>query len=128
MQVGGFHGGVVEEVGDELIGPDHEPAGSVAGGAPPFDAFGFPDDRFRPGVRGTHESGRVGDARDDPVPKGVVERIAQGGPDPVPGWLTGGLHPGNTLAYGRVRIVAQSGDLVVAFLDLADQGLDVVRA
>jgi hypothetical protein len=44
--------GVVEEVGDELIGPDHEPAGQVAGGAPSFEAFGFPDDRWLRGKLG----------------------------------------------------------------------------
>src|SRR5262249_37573996 len=71
VQVGGVVGGVVEELRDLLVGPDHDRSGHFAGGFPPLHAFGLPHDRQGPVAGGLDQGGGVG-AEEDLLGEGVV--------------------------------------------------------
>lgn len=54
--------GVVQELDEKVVGPDHDRAGGLTGGLPSGDAFRFPHDRFGASVGGLDEGGGVRDA------------------------------------------------------------------
>jgi hypothetical protein len=124
MQVGGVVGGVVEELGDEVVGPDHDRAGDLPGGLPPGDAFGFPHDRQGPVAGGAHEGGRVR-ADDDAVGDRVVEGLTQAGADALAGGLTCGSGPFDGVAHVGVVAVASLKDGGVAGFDGGEHVADV---
>jgi len=117
-------GGVVEERRDQMVGPDHDRAGRLAGGLPGGDAFGFPHDRQRPVAFDLDEGGRVG-AGDDPVGDGVVKGLAQGAPDELLGGSAGGALPFDGGPHVRVGAGLGLADLGVAGLDGGEHGPDV---
>jgi hypothetical protein len=128
VQVGGVFGGVVQELGDEVGGPDHDRVGYFAGGLPPFDPFRFPHHRFGSGVGGFDQCGGVRYAADDAFYEGTVESIAQRGSDPRDRGGSGGLDAAQALASVGVGAGFGGAYFCVAGLDAVDEVFDVVWA
>lgn len=106
-------GGVGEELGDLVGGPDHDRSGNLAGGLPPLHAFGFPHDRHRPVGGRLDQGGGVG-ADDEFVGQGVVDGLAEGSADVVAGGRPGRSDAGHRSADVRIRTGLQQRNLGVA--------------